>query len=234
MTEQEVFVLADQALKAVVDKIRDDQWRLIVPDDMTRTPGVTLRKLVDYHAYDDAWVPDMLAGRTMDEVGASSTATSSGDHPKADFASSSSAPPRLTGLRRPRPHSPPGSATGRPASTSGTSPPSAGCAPTTSPASSASTPRCRPGWSGASGTRSAPRRGVAQAGRVRTGGAGAGGRAAAGPAAGADGQAPRLTSSALASHLDLDCPFVSGLDCGASDSWAARGGLGPRAAPFAA
>jgi uncharacterized protein (TIGR03086 family) len=31
-------------------------------------PG--LREVINYHAYDDAWVPDMLAGRTMEEVGA--------------------------------------------------------------------------------------------------------------------------------------------------------------------
>ena len=30
----------------------------------------TLRQVINYHAYDDAWVPDMLAGRTMDEAGA--------------------------------------------------------------------------------------------------------------------------------------------------------------------
>jgi hypothetical protein len=24
---------------------------------------------VNYHAYDDSWVPDMLAGKTMDEAG---------------------------------------------------------------------------------------------------------------------------------------------------------------------
>ncbi|MDQ6877646.1 MAG: TIGR03086 family protein [Candidatus Dormibacteraeota bacterium] len=28
-----------------------------------------MREIVSYHAYDDSWVPDMLAGRTMDEVG---------------------------------------------------------------------------------------------------------------------------------------------------------------------
>ena len=30
----------------------------------------TLRTIVNYHAYDDAWVPDMLAGHTMAEAGA--------------------------------------------------------------------------------------------------------------------------------------------------------------------
>ena len=29
----------------------------------------TLREVINYHAYDDAWVPDTLAGLTMDEVG---------------------------------------------------------------------------------------------------------------------------------------------------------------------
>jgi hypothetical protein len=29
----------------------------------------TLRTIVSYHAYDDAWVPDALAGKTKDEVG---------------------------------------------------------------------------------------------------------------------------------------------------------------------
>ncbi|MDX6255498.1 MAG: hypothetical protein QOJ11_1832 [Frankiales bacterium] len=31
--------------------------------------GPTLREVINYHAYDDAWVPDVLAGRTMAEVG---------------------------------------------------------------------------------------------------------------------------------------------------------------------
>ena len=87
MTEQDVFILADQALKAVVEQIRDDQWDLVVPDDMTRTPGITLRELINYHAYDDAWVPDVLAGRTIEEVGDKYAGDLLGDHPKLNFAS---------------------------------------------------------------------------------------------------------------------------------------------------
>ena len=30
----------------------------------------SLREVINYHAFDDAWVPDMLAGLTMDEAGA--------------------------------------------------------------------------------------------------------------------------------------------------------------------
>jgi uncharacterized protein (TIGR03086 family) len=87
VTEQDVFILADQALKGVVDQIRDDQWALVVPDDMTRTPGITLRDLINYHAYDDAWVPEVLAGRTMEEVGDKYSGDLLGDHPKLNFAS---------------------------------------------------------------------------------------------------------------------------------------------------
>jgi uncharacterized protein (TIGR03086 family) len=72
MTEPEVFVLADQALNGVVARIRDDQWSMTMPEGFAtrqtdRRP--TLREIVNYHAYDDAWVPDMLAGRTLAEAG---------------------------------------------------------------------------------------------------------------------------------------------------------------------
>ena len=88
MTEQDVFILADQALKAVVDQIRDDQWDQTVPDGMTpRQPGSTLRAVVNYHAYDDAWVPDVLAGKTKEEVGDKYGGDLLGDHPKLSFAS---------------------------------------------------------------------------------------------------------------------------------------------------
>jgi len=72
MTEPEVFVLADRTLGGVIARIADDQWEMPMPDNFAmrqtnRTP--TLREVVNYHAYDDAWVPDMLAGKTMDEAG---------------------------------------------------------------------------------------------------------------------------------------------------------------------
>ena len=73
MNEPEVFVLADRALAGVVARIRPDQWDMTMPPNFARRGRrrrPTLRSVVNYHAYDDAWVPDMLAGRTMDEAGA--------------------------------------------------------------------------------------------------------------------------------------------------------------------
>lgn len=90
MREQDVFVLADETLLRVVEQIRDDQWTMTMPPsfrikDPNRT--ITLREVIAYHAYDDSWVPDMVAGRTMDEVGKDRfPADPLGDDPKASFA----------------------------------------------------------------------------------------------------------------------------------------------------
>jgi uncharacterized protein (TIGR03086 family) len=72
MAEPDVFQLADRALARVVAQIAPHQWEMILPATFTtrvRPEPPSLRTLVNYHAYDDAWVPDMLAGLTMDEAG---------------------------------------------------------------------------------------------------------------------------------------------------------------------
>ncbi len=90
MNEPQVFVLADEALNRVIAQIRDEQWTMEMPASFTmrnsdRTP--TLREIVNYHAYDDSWVPDTLSGRTMDEVGRDKfDGDLLGDDPKASFA----------------------------------------------------------------------------------------------------------------------------------------------------
>lgn len=91
MNEPEVFVLADRTLQGVVAQIRDEQWDMVMPPDFATSAApdrpLTLREVINYHAYDDAWVPDMLAGRTMDEVGANAfKGDLLGDDPKGNFA----------------------------------------------------------------------------------------------------------------------------------------------------
>jgi len=90
MTEPEVFVLADRALNEVVSRVGDDQWEMPMPPSFARrgTDHVpTLQEIISYHAYDDAWVPDMLAGRTMAEVGVDAfKGDLLGDDPKGAFA----------------------------------------------------------------------------------------------------------------------------------------------------
>jgi uncharacterized protein (TIGR03086 family) len=68
--EAEIFVLADEAAVRVFSQIRD--WNTVLPP-LFDMPGadqpVPLRQAVNHYAYDNSWVPDLLAGRTMDEVG---------------------------------------------------------------------------------------------------------------------------------------------------------------------
>jgi hypothetical protein len=71
MSEQQVFVLSERALTNVIAQISDDQWERRKPE-WFQTGGqgdASLREIVNYHAYDSAWVPDVLAGRTIAEVG---------------------------------------------------------------------------------------------------------------------------------------------------------------------
>jgi len=90
MTEPELFLVAEQALQRVVDQIRDDQWHMTMPPEFaTRDPSrtISLREVINYHAYDDAWVPDMLAGKTMDEAGKENfRGDLLGDDPQGNFA----------------------------------------------------------------------------------------------------------------------------------------------------
>ncbi len=71
MAERDVYILAEQALADVIDQVRPDQWEQRTPEwfHTGRQGAASLREIVNYHAYDTAWVPDVLAGKTMAEVG---------------------------------------------------------------------------------------------------------------------------------------------------------------------
>jgi uncharacterized protein (TIGR03086 family) len=69
MKIQDTWLEAQKALKDVVNQIKDEQWDMQVPKEMIRTEKATLREIINYHSYDDAWVPDVLAGKTKEEVG---------------------------------------------------------------------------------------------------------------------------------------------------------------------
>jgi uncharacterized protein (TIGR03086 family) len=90
LPEPDVFVLADRAINDVVAQIKDDQWSMVLPPSFA-TRAIdhrpTLREIINYHAYDDAWVPDMLAGKTMAEAGVENfKGDLLGDEPKVRFA----------------------------------------------------------------------------------------------------------------------------------------------------
>lgn len=93
MNELETFIAADEAFTDVVSQIPDAQWDQPLPKDFqTRDSdnSYTLREIMTYHAYDEAWIPDMLAGKTIEEVGENAFGgpydnTLLGDSPKENY-----------------------------------------------------------------------------------------------------------------------------------------------------
>lgn len=90
MTEPQVFIASERALTNVIDQIRDDQWAMKLPEwfqlgGAQDRASLDLKQIINYHAYDDAWVPDVLAGKTAEEVGDKYDGDLLGDDPKASW-----------------------------------------------------------------------------------------------------------------------------------------------------
>jgi hypothetical protein len=69
MKQRDLFLMSDAALRDVIDMLDLDQLKLAAPAKWSRKPNPTLRDILAAHAYDEAWVPDVVAGKTADEVG---------------------------------------------------------------------------------------------------------------------------------------------------------------------
>ncbi|GAA1929738.1 hypothetical protein GCM10009775_22250 [Microbacterium aoyamense] len=69
MNEIETFMRADRVLADVVSRIPPALMAEALPADFPTQDDRTYRQMLNYQAYDEAWIPDMMAGRTIDEVG---------------------------------------------------------------------------------------------------------------------------------------------------------------------
>lgn len=67
-----------------VASIRDDQW-----DNTTPCPDWSVRDLVNHIVNEDGWVPPLLKGKTIDEVGGALDGDLLGDDPKAAWSDAS-------------------------------------------------------------------------------------------------------------------------------------------------
>ena len=87
MNEVDIYILSEQALAGVIDQIEGARWQELTPEwfQTGRAGKVSLREIVNYHAYDTAWVPDVLAGRTMAEVGTAHDGDLLGDRPAESY-----------------------------------------------------------------------------------------------------------------------------------------------------
>ena len=88
MTVTEVFILSDQTLDHVVSQIKPDQWALPIPEwfQVGRTQtDPDLKTIINYHAYDEAWIPDTLAGKTIADIGDKFDGDLLGEDPAISF-----------------------------------------------------------------------------------------------------------------------------------------------------
>jgi hypothetical protein len=84
MKQRELFLQADAALRSVIDRLTPEQLELSAPAEWTRVKNPLLRDIVADHARDEAWVPAVLAGRTIEEVGAEFPTNLLGDEAPSD------------------------------------------------------------------------------------------------------------------------------------------------------
>ena len=68
-TEQQLFLASDAALREVIDQFTPVILALAVPAEWSTNKTTTMTGLLANHAKDEGWVPDVIAGKTMDEVG---------------------------------------------------------------------------------------------------------------------------------------------------------------------
>ncbi len=83
--QQQLFLLADAALREVIDQLTPAQLQLSVPAEWSSNKADTMIGLLANHAKDEAWVPDVIAGKTMAEVGDAWTGDLLGDNPIANY-----------------------------------------------------------------------------------------------------------------------------------------------------
>lgn len=68
-SEQRLFLSADDALREVIDQLSPTDLDLPVPAAWTTAKVPTLRGVIAAHTRDEAWVPDVIAGKTIEDVG---------------------------------------------------------------------------------------------------------------------------------------------------------------------
>lgn len=85
MDTDELFLRSDAALREVVDQIDPDDLSRSAPAEWTSTPDPTFRDILAAHTYDEAWVPDVLAGRAAADGDELKGADLLGDDPIAAY-----------------------------------------------------------------------------------------------------------------------------------------------------
>jgi hypothetical protein len=62
METTQLFLASDAALRSVIDRVTPEDLDKSAPVEWTQIPAPTILDIVRAHAYDEAWVPGVLAG----------------------------------------------------------------------------------------------------------------------------------------------------------------------------
>jgi uncharacterized protein (TIGR03086 family) len=85
MDTRELFLASDAALRSVVDRIDPADLGRPAPQEWTELPDPTVRDILGRHAYDEAWVPGLIEGRSIAEGDEFRDADLLGDDPVASY-----------------------------------------------------------------------------------------------------------------------------------------------------
>ncbi|TFB89145.1 hypothetical protein E3O25_04595 [Cryobacterium sp. TMT1-3] len=85
MKQREMFLQADAALRSVIDQITPAQLDRPAPAEWSRKHKPTLRDILASHAEDEAWLPAVLEGKTIEEVGDTYRNDLLGDDPIGNY-----------------------------------------------------------------------------------------------------------------------------------------------------
>ena len=85
MKPDELFLHADAAIREVIDKIDPADLSAPVPKEWSQLESPTLLGIIGRHAYDEAWIPDVIAGRAAADGDQYADADLLGDDPIASY-----------------------------------------------------------------------------------------------------------------------------------------------------
>lgn len=61
----QLFLASDAALRSVIDRVTPDDLDKPALAEWSQTPDPTIRDILKAHAYDEAWIPGVLAGASI-------------------------------------------------------------------------------------------------------------------------------------------------------------------------
>ncbi|MCY7289493.1 MAG: hypothetical protein LH624_14925 [Cryobacterium sp.] len=65
METGQLFLASDAALRSVIDRLTPDDLNKSAPAAWSQTPSPTMLDILKAHAYDEAWIPGVLAGASI-------------------------------------------------------------------------------------------------------------------------------------------------------------------------